>query len=125
MAPHVFGGEPTPGTLAIATADLDGDGRLDVVQTQGEHKTAVQEKVYLGSGLSRETVPPTIAAMEKLAKLETLSRPAKTNVNARRIRARVHDRKSSTMPHDWREVVVEWNVGSGEKTPMRWYGDLP
>jgi hypothetical protein len=49
----VFDGEETPGTLAIAVADLDGDGRLDVVQGQGEHKTAVSERSI------PEWLPPT------------------------------------------------------------------
>src|SRR5687768_8619192 len=37
VALDVFDGAPTPGTLGIALADLDGDGRMDVVQAQGEH----------------------------------------------------------------------------------------
>ncbi|WP_419164053.1 FG-GAP repeat domain-containing protein [Candidatus Palauibacter sp.] len=39
-APEVFEGEDTPGTLGMALADLDGDARLDVVMSQGEHPTA-------------------------------------------------------------------------------------
>ena len=49
----MFDGEPTPGTLGIALADLDGDGRMDVVQAQGEHpKTAIDERVFPGRGLA-------------------------------------------------------------------------
>ena len=49
---EVFEGEDTPGTLGMAIADLDGDGRIDVVMSQGEHLTAVEERVFLGRGLA-------------------------------------------------------------------------
>jgi hypothetical protein len=40
------------------------------------------------------------------------------------IRARVHDNKSPTMPHDWRTVVLRWTAnGQTQQTPMRWYGE--
>jgi hypothetical protein len=38
----VFDGAPTPGTLGLALADLDGDRRMDVVQGQGEHPKAIR-----------------------------------------------------------------------------------
>ncbi len=31
-----FTGDPTHGTLGMGVADLNGDGKLDVVQSQGE-----------------------------------------------------------------------------------------
>jgi FG-GAP-like repeat len=109
----VVEGEPTPGTLGIALADLDGDGRLDLVQAQGEHETAVQEKVYLGTGLPPDTAPPVISMVGEAE--EGLV-----------VRARVHDRKTPNRPEDWRSVSVEWDDASGgheAATPMQWYGE--
>jgi hypothetical protein len=104
----VFGGAPTPGTLAIAVADLNGDGKLDVVQAQGEHETAVQEKVFYGTGLAPDTAPPVVDLVTDDSGV---------------VRARVHDRKTPVMPHDFREIVVVWTSGDREsRTPMRWYG---
>jgi hypothetical protein len=107
----VFDGDETPGTLAVAVADLDGDGRLDVVQGQGEHETAVSEKVYLGTGLPRDTARPVVTLVgEGEEPLE--------------IRARVHDFKTPNRPEDWREVVVDLESRRGEsRVPMAWYGE--
>jgi hypothetical protein len=92
-------------TNRVALADVDSDGRLDLVQSQGEHKTAVAEKVYLGKALPPDTSPPVISMVE---------------VSGSLVRARVHDLKTPNRPEDWTEVVVETRGG---KTPMRWYGE--
>ena len=40
------------------------------------------------------------------------------------IRARVHDNKSPTMPHDWRRVELRWSAGGQtHEKPMQWYGE--
>ncbi|MGQ0735921.1 MAG: FG-GAP repeat domain-containing protein [Acidobacteriota bacterium] len=109
----VFDGEPTPGTLAIALADLDGDGRMDVVQGQGEHKTAIDERVFSGGGLAPDTAPPSVT---RVAAQQTGGR--------RLVHARVHDRKSPSLPTEWRRVSVQWSDARGEReAPMRWYGE--
>ena len=61
VALDVFDGEPTPGTLGLALADLDGDHRMDVVQGQGEHKTAIDERVFAGRGLKPDTAAPSVS----------------------------------------------------------------
>jgi hypothetical protein len=115
MAVNVFDGPETPGTLALALGDLDGDFRVDVVQAQGEHETAVGERVYFGRGLSPDTAPPSITLVGVVADPAT---------GARAVRARVHDRKSPTLPFEWRRVDVEWTTPNGPVTvPMRWYGE--
>jgi hypothetical protein len=110
----VFSGEATPGTLGLALADLDGDSRMDVVQGQGEHKTAVSERIHTGRGLSLDTRPPSIS----------LVRTAERAGGGGVVRARVHDRKSPSLSTEWRRVAVEWTTPAGPRdVPMRWYGE--
>ena len=110
---EVFGGEDTPGTLGMALADLDGDARLDVVMSQGEHATAVDERVFLGRGLPPDTAPPSIGPLR-----------AARDPDALRIEARVHDRKSPTLAAEWRHVEIRWRAAAGQgAVPMRWYGE--
>jgi hypothetical protein len=104
----------TPGTLAIAVADLNGDCKLDVAEAQGEG--AWPEKIYLGKNVPADTAPPVITQVEKVS-ASGADRPIQ-------IRARVHDNKSPTMPHDWRSVVLRWTTdGQTHQTPMQWYGE--
>ena len=100
----------TPGTLGIAVVDLNGDRKLDVVQAQGEG--AWPEKVYLGKNIPADTAPPVIAEVERISASRT-DRPIQ-------IRARVHDNKSPTKPHDWRSVVLRWSTnGQTQQTPIQ------
>jgi hypothetical protein len=104
----------TPGTLGIAVADLNNDCKLDVAEAQGEG--AWPEKVYLGKNIPADTAAPVITQVEKISS-SGADRPVQ-------IRARVHDNKSPTMPHDWRSVVLRWTAdGQTRQTPMQWYGE--
>ena len=67
VALDVFDGEPTPGTLGIALADLDGDRRIDVVQAQGEHPKANDERVFAGRGLRHGRPSVTMVGMGESA----------------------------------------------------------
>lgn len=113
VALDVFNGEATPGTLGLALADLDADGRMDVVQAQGEHPKAIDERVFLGRGLAPDTAAPSIAmvGMKEAAGRVT-------------VHARVHDRKSPSLATEWKSVTVEWTTPAGRReAPMRWYGE--
>jgi hypothetical protein len=106
----------TPGTLDIALADLNSDRKLDVVQAQGETYSSFEEKVFWGKKVQVDTAPPVISQVERIS-ASGADRPIQ-------IRARVHDNKSRTMPHEWRSVVLRWSAdGQTQKTPMQWYGE--
>ncbi len=101
----------TPGTLGLALADLDRDGRVDIVQGQGE--TAMPDVVQLAAATNAvDTAVPVVKVL----------RPA-TRAN-RTVVARVHDRRSPSRLHDWRRVVIEIaGPGTRPAIPMRWVGE--
>ena len=112
-ANDVFTGEATPGTLGMAISDLDGDHRIDVVQAQGEHRTAVQERIFFGRGLVPDHAPPVVSMATSVVRDDGAL-----------VRARIHDRKSPTLATEWSRVEVRWVVGGDQaSTPMSWYGE--
>jgi hypothetical protein len=115
MIRDVFDGPPTPGTLGLALADLDGDGRMDAIQAQGENPQATSERIHFGTGLAKDTAPPSITIVNLLAASGTA--PAM-------LRARIHDRKSPLLDGELKEVVAEWTTPQGpRRAAMTWYGE--
>jgi hypothetical protein len=114
VATGVFEGEPTPGTLGIAVGDLDGDHRLDVVMSQGEHETAVEERIFLATErVPPDTAPPVVAR----------ARVAGGDGTARRVDAEVHDRKTPVAVHDFDAVEALWrDAGGARSRPLAWRG---
>jgi hypothetical protein len=95
-----FTGDATHGTLGTAVADLNGDGKLDVVQSQGEVSGFWTERVFFGKHIKRDAAPPAVALVE----------PVRGGSDPVTVHARVHDNKSPTSPHDWQSVVLRWTA---------------
>jgi hypothetical protein len=96
----------TGATLGLALADLNEDGRLDVVQGQGE--VADPDKVQTATDMvALDTQPPVIRVQ------------AEPFHNI--VRARIHDRVAPSHPHDFKSVVVK--IGN-DVIPMKWYGPM-
>ena len=113
LVTDAFAAPHSGGTLGMAAADLDADGRLDIVEAQGEDPAAEDERVYVGSAIAPDTVPPVIA---------TDLDPAATGAVA--IHARVHD-NAGPNAHAVRSVELRWTDGSGaaQSAGLQWYGE--
>jgi uncharacterized protein (TIGR03382 family) len=101
----------TPGTLGLLVDDLDHDGRLDVVESQGE--AADPDKVFLAnSGVAVDTAAPDV----RILRAATVDDPT--------VIVRVHDHKSPSLVTDWRRIDIEiTSPGTTQPVHMAWRGE--
>jgi hypothetical protein len=101
------------GTLGMAVADLNADGRPDVVDAQGENPAATDERVYLATDrLAADSAAPSIRT--------DFAAGARGNVV---VHARVMDGSSASAADQQRQVEVRWD-GLDSALPLTWYGEF-
>jgi hypothetical protein len=101
----VFDAAPSPGTLGMAVADLNGDARPDVVEAQGEAPGHEDERIYLATdAIEPDRAPPRV----------------RTVTVGATVLARISDNRTPNAPHDWKSVTALWKDGQAS---MSWYGE--
>lgn len=107
-----FNAPISAGTLGMTVADLNNDGRLDVVEAQGENPQAEDERIYLATeAVPRDSSPPVV-----VTDLDGSASGAVT------VHARVHDFMVHRSGDGW-TVGVVWDGAPGS-APMEWYGEF-
>jgi hypothetical protein len=100
----------TPGTLGLAVSDLDHDGRLDVIESQGE--VDFPDKVLRANAqVGVDAVAPVVRILRGATGSDGT------------VIARVHDHKSPSTPGDWQAVSLEVTAPAATTIPMRWRGE--
>lgn len=106
----ILSGDPTPHTLCLVFADLNNDHKMDIIMGQGEGEEMIEERIFIGKNVGIDTANPIISSFE-------IEKTAEGNT---KVRARITDNKSPSMPQDWKSVVAVFN---GKEIEMTWYGE--
>jgi hypothetical protein len=91
-------------------SDINGDGKIDLIMGQGEGEEVIEERIFIGTGIEKDTAAPKISHLEILKKEDGILE----------IKARIHDNKSPNMPQDWKSVEL---VSNATSIPLKWYGE--
>jgi hypothetical protein len=110
LSQSIMSGKPTPHTLSLMASDINGDGKLDLVMGQGEGEEVIEERIFIGTGIKKDSAAPKISHVGIMKKEN----------GEFTIKARIHDNKSPNMPQDWRSVEL---VSTQATVPLKWYGE--
>ena len=103
-------------SLDIKVADLNGDGRYDVVTAQGESGSFVN-RIYINVTGNPDTIVPNIVKTEQL--------PNATNAGPFAVRTVIYDAHTSDRGFHDKGITLHYSVGPGpeQTVPMKWVGN--
>ena len=103
-------------SLDLKVADLNGDGRYDIVTAQGEAGSFVN-RIYMNTG-PVDTVAPKIAKVEQVADTDDTAGPYA-------VRAVIYDAHSSDRGFHAKSVTLHYSVGGSDtqQVAMEWVGN--
>lgn len=111
----------TPSTLGIAAADLTGDGRMDLVNVQGE--SAFPDKVQVGSSMIEVDTQPPVITVERIFGHATGGK-IHARVNDLHTPARSTDYQRVWLEHDGIAQIFESAPPPLADVDMTWQGEL-
>lgn len=108
-------------TLDLEVADLDGDGRLDIVTAQGEFGIDFQNRIYMNESGPADSRPPTIVRVESVP--DALLAEGMAGPFA--VRAIVTDATTGDRGFDPQTIVLDALLANGDPLviPMKWVGN--
>lgn len=109
----VLKGSPTPLTLSMVLGDINNDHKMDIIMGQGEGETGIEERIFIGESIDKDTAPPIISNYQITENKDN---------GTRTVKARIHDNKSPNMPQDWSAVTIVINENA-DPIAMTWYGE--